>query len=174
MPTQTLSVSTSTTTTPAVLSLEARLAAVEAAMTVALDEAAVAYEVRTALIPVKRVDQADAGTLPLTPTLQPTTPCASPVAALLHSAKQRFLTDGWCVGSQIRKDGARCLYGAIRIEAAGDRSLETHGLEAVVNAIRADLGDADSLPVFNDSWTNGRVSIRMLGHAAALADNRGQ
>ncbi|MFE0229885.1 hypothetical protein ACFWZS_22490 [[Kitasatospora] papulosa] len=168
------SIPTLPTRAPAVPSLEARLAAVEAAMTVALDEAAVAYEVRTAHIPVEPVDLADVVTIPLTPTLTPTTPHPSPVAALLQRAHQRLATDGWCAGSQIQEDGARCLYGAIRIEAAGDRSLEAHGLEVLMDAIRADFDDADSVPVFNDSWTNGRIPMRMLGQAAALADNRGQ
>ncbi|MFI6125363.1 hypothetical protein ACIBCU_37575 [Streptomyces sp. NPDC051064] len=172
--THTQSAPTLPTTTPAVLSLESRLAAVEAAMTVALDEAAVAYEVRTAHIQIDPVDLADILTVPLTPTLQPTTPHGSPVAALLQRARQRLLTDGWCAGSQIREDGARCLYGAIRVEAAGDRSLEARGLEVLMDAIRADFTDADSVPVFNDRWADGRVPMRMLGQAAALADNRGQ
>ncbi|MFD7972989.1 DUF6197 family protein [Streptomyces clavifer] len=172
--TQTTSAPTPATTNAAVLSLEARLAAVEAAMTVALDEAAVAYEVRTAHIPTDPVDLADVVTVPLTPTLQPTTPYASPVAALLERAKQRLLTDGWCAGSQIREDGARCLYGAIRAEAAGDRSLEAHGLEALMDAIRADFGETYSVPAFNDRWDDGRIPIRILGQAAALANDHGQ
>ncbi|MCX4417827.1 hypothetical protein OOK43_31825 [[Kitasatospora] papulosa] len=163
-----------TTAAPAVLSLEARLAAVEAAITVALDEAAVAYEVRTAHIPTTPVDLADVVTLPLTPTLQPSAPYASPVAALLHHAQLRLLTDGWCAGSQVREDGARCLYGAIRVEAAGDRSLEARGLEVLMDAIRSQFSDADSVPTFNDRWADGRVPMRILGQAAALADNRGQ
>ncbi|MCY1649326.1 hypothetical protein AB0D68_25335 [Streptomyces sp. NPDC048212] len=172
--THTQSVPTLPTTAPAVLSLEVRLAAVEAAMTVALDEAAVAYEVRTAHIPTTPVDLADVVTLPLTPTLQPSSPYASPVAALLHRAQQRLLTDGWCAGSQVREDGARCLYGAIRVEAAADRSLEARGLEVLMDAIRSQFSDADSVPTFNDRWANGRVPMRILGQAAALAYNRGQ
>ncbi|MFC8645663.1 hypothetical protein ACFUC2_33630 [[Kitasatospora] papulosa] len=168
------SVPTLPTTAPAVLSLEARLAAVEAAMTVALDEAAVAYEVRTAHIPTTPVDLVDVVALPLTPTLQPSAPYASPVAALLQRAQQRLLIDGWCAGSQVREDGARCLYGAVRVEAAGDRSLEARGLEVLMDAIRSQFSDADSVPTFNDRWADGRVPMRILGQAAALADNRGQ
>ncbi|MEU5416577.1 DUF6197 family protein [Streptomyces clavifer] len=172
--TQTTSPPAPSATVLAVLSLEARLAAVEAAMTVALDEAAVAYEVRTAHIPTTPVDLAVVVTLPLTPTLQPSAPHASPVAALLQRAQQRLLTDGWCAGSQIREDGARCLYGAIRVEAAGDRSLEARGLEVLMDAIHSQFNDADSVPTFNDRWADGRVPMRILGQAAALADNRGQ
>jgi hypothetical protein len=117
---------------------------------------------------------ADVVTLPLTPTLTPTNPYASPVANLLQRAQQRLLADGWCAGSQIREDGARCLYGAIRAEAAGDRSLEARGLEVLMDAIRSQFSDADSVPTFNDSWANGRVPMQMLGQAAALADSCGQ
>ncbi|MFJ8621054.1 hypothetical protein ACIRD4_35395 [Streptomyces clavifer] len=163
-----------TTTAPVALSLETRLAAVEAAMTVALDEAAVAYEVRTAHIPTEPVDLDDLVTLPLTPTLQPRAPHASPVAALLQRAQQRLLADGWCAGSQVREDGARCLYGAIRVEAAGDRSLEARGLEVLMDAIRADFGDAYSVPTFNNRWADARVPMRILGQAADLADHHGQ
>ncbi|MFD9788669.1 DUF6197 family protein [[Kitasatospora] papulosa] len=172
--TQTTSPPAPPATATAVLSLEARLAAVEAAITVALDEAAVAYEVRTAHIPTTPVDLADVVTLPLTPTLQPSAPHASPVAALLQRAQQRLLIDGWCTGSQVREDGARCLYGAVRVEAAGDRSLEARGLQVLMDTIRSQFSDADSVPTFNDRWADGRVPMRILGQAAALADNRGQ
>ncbi|MFD9235669.1 hypothetical protein ACFWB3_10355 [[Kitasatospora] papulosa] len=170
--TQTTSPPAPPATATAVLSLEARLAAVEAAMSVALDEAAIAYEVRTAHIPTTPVDLADVVTLPLTPTL--TNPCASPVANLLQRAQQRLLADGWCTGSQVREDGARCLYGAVRVEAAGDRSLEARGLEVLMDTIRSQFSDADSVPTFNDRWADGRVPMRILGQAAALAANRGQ
>ncbi|MFE7757633.1 hypothetical protein [Streptomyces sp. NPDC057429] len=163
-----------TTTAPVVLSLEARLAAVEAAMTAALDEAAVAYEVRTAHIPVDPVDLDDLVTLPLTPTLRPPPqPSLTPVADLLQRAHQRLLTDGWCAGSQIREDGARCLYGVIRAEAVGDRSLEARGLEVLMDAIRADFGDEWSVPTFNDRWADARVPMRILGQAADLANEHG-
>ncbi|MFD6281982.1 hypothetical protein ACFWFI_41470 [Streptomyces sp. NPDC060209] len=158
----------------AALSLEERLTLVNTEMTVRLDEAAVAYEVRTAHIPVDPFDLADVLVIPLTLTLQPTgTPQTSPVAALLLRAHLRLLTDGWCAGSQIREDGARCLYGAIRAEAAGDRSLEARGLEVLMDAIRADFGETYSVPTFNDSWTTGRVPMRILGQAADLAHARG-
>ncbi|MCX4784275.1 DUF6197 family protein [Streptomyces sp. NBC_01264] len=158
---------------PAELSLEARMAATEAAMTIRLEEAAVAYEVNTAHIPTEPVDLGDIVTLPLTPTLQPPTPYPTPVAALLQRAHHRLLTGGWCSGALVDAEGARCLYGAIHAEARGDRSLEARGLEVLMDAIRRQFNDVDSVPSFNDGFTSGRIPMRMLDQAAGLADARG-
>ncbi|WP_327169944.1 hypothetical protein [Streptomyces subrutilus] len=158
---------------PAELSLEARMAATDAAMTILLEEAAVAYEVNTARIPTEPVDLGDVVTLPLTPTLQPPTPYPTPVAALLQRAHHRLLIGGWCSGALVDAEGARCLYGAIHIEARGDQSLESRGLEVLMDAIRRPFGDVDSVPSFNDAHRSGRVPMRMLDQAADLADARG-
>ncbi|MFD3880398.1 DUF6197 family protein [Streptomyces microflavus] len=152
------------------LSLEARLAATDAAMTIRLEEAAVAHEVRTAHI---STDLGNVLTVPLTPTLQPPTPYRTPVAALLQRAHHRLLTDGWCTGAQVDAEGARCPYGAIRTEARGDRSLEAQGLQVLLDAIRRKFSDADSVPSFNDSFASSRIPLRMLDQAAGLADTRG-
>ncbi|MFB7745390.1 hypothetical protein [Streptomyces sp. NPDC056132] len=157
---------------PTALSLDERMAFVNAAMTVRLEEAAVAYEVNSAHIPVDPVDLADVVTLPLTPTLQPPTPYPTPVAALLQRAHHRLLTGGWCSGALVDEEGARCLYGAIHIEAHGVQSLESRGLEVLMDAIRRQFGDVDSVPSFNDAWGTGRIPIRMLDQAAVLADAR--
>lgn len=158
---------------PTALSLEERMAFVNAAMTVRLEEAAVAYEVNSAHIPIEPVDLADVVTLPLTPTLQPPTPYPTPVAALLQRAHHRLLTGGWCTGALVDAEGARCLYGAIHIEARGDQSLESRGLEVLMDAIRRKFVDVDSVPSFNDGFTSGRIPMRMLDQAADLADTRG-
>ncbi|WP_331759393.1 hypothetical protein [Streptomyces sp. NBC_01579] len=164
---------TRATAPPAELSLEERLAFINAAMTVRLEEAAVAYEVNTAHIPTEPVDLGDVVTLPLTPTLQPP-PHAypTPVAALLQRAHHRLLTGGWCTGALIDAEGARCLYGAIHAEARGDQSLESRGLEVLMDAIRRKFGDVDSVPSFNDVFASGRIPMRMLDQAAGLADAR--
>ncbi|MCY0921130.1 hypothetical protein OS965_23575 [Streptomyces sp. H27-G5] len=158
---------------PAELSLEARMAATDAAMTIRLEEAAVAYEVNTAHIPTEPVDLGDVVTLPLTPTLQPPTPYPTPVAALLQRAHHRLLTGGWCSGALVDEDGARCLYGAIHVEARGDQHLESRGLQVLMDAIRRQFGDVDSVPSFNDGFASGRIPMRMLDQAADLADARG-
>ncbi|MFJ2745366.1 hypothetical protein ACIO3O_37550 [Streptomyces sp. NPDC087440] len=162
-----------TGTPPAGLSWEARMAATDAAMTVRLEEAAVAYEVNTAHIDTVPVDLADVVTLPLTPTLKPPTPYATPVAALLQRAHHRLLADGWCTGTQVDADGARCLYGAIHHESRGDQSLASSGLEVLMDAIHRQFdGDIDSVPSFNDGFTTGHIPLRTLDQAAALADAR--
>lgn len=156
------------------LSLDARLAAVEAAMTVRLDEAAVAHEVRTAHIDTKPVDLADVITVPLTPTLQPQPLPATPVAALLERARARMETDGWCAGALTDESGAVCLLGAIRKEAGGDRGLEADAASVVLDAIRRRFGDdVDSVPSFNDAHASARIPVRMLGEAASIADAQG-
>ncbi|WP_328541078.1 DUF6197 family protein [Streptomyces sp. NBC_00344] len=177
MPHTTLSPAPTTRATapPAALSLEERLTLVNTQMTLRLDEAAVAYEVNTAHIPTEPVDLDDVVTLPLTPTLQPP-PNAypTPVAALLQRAHHRLLTGGWCSGALVDAEGARCLYGAIRAEARGDRGLESSAVTVLMDAIRRTFGDdVDSVPGFNDAWTNGRIPMRMLDQAAGLADARG-
>ncbi|MFI1004926.1 hypothetical protein ACIP10_36100 [Streptomyces galbus] len=156
------------------LSLDARLAAVEAAMTVRLDEAAVAHEVRTAHIHTDPVDLADVITVPLTPTLQPPQrPPATPVAALLERARARMEGDGWCAGALTDESGAVCLLGAIRKEAAGDRGLEADAAAVLLDAIRRDFGDVPSVPAFNDAHGSPGIPVRMLDRAARLADARG-
>ncbi|MFJ8563056.1 hypothetical protein ACIRD0_37485 [Streptomyces microflavus] len=155
------------------LSLEARLAATDAAMTIRLEEAAVAHEVRTAHISTDPIDLGDVLTVPLTPTLQPPTRYRTPVAALLQRAHHRLLTDGWCTGAVLDAEGARCLYGAIRTEARGDRSLEAQGLQVLMDAIRRKFINADCVPSFNDSFASSRIPLRMLDQAAGLADTRG-
>ncbi|GGQ86804.1 hypothetical protein GCM10010250_67280 [Streptomyces althioticus] len=159
---------------PGALSLDARLTAAEAAMTVRLDEAAVAHEVRTAHISTEPVDLADVITVPLTPTLQPQQLPATPVAALLQRARARMEADGWCAGVLTDESGAVCLLGAIRKEAGGDRSLEADAAAVVLDAIRCRFGDhIESVPAFNDAHDTGRIPLRMLDQAASLADARG-
>ncbi|WP_060886738.1 DUF6197 family protein [Streptomyces caniscabiei] len=159
------------------LSLEDRLAALDAAMTAKLDEAAVAFEVNTAHIPNVLVDLADAVTLPSAveaaphplPDLYPT-----PVAALLQRAHHRMVTDGWCAGALVDEDGAVCLLGAITKQAGGDQSMAGRALDVLMDAIRRKFGpDVDSVPSFNDAFATGRVPMRLLEEAAVLADARG-
>ncbi|RPK27516.1 hypothetical protein EES37_36980 [Streptomyces sp. ADI91-18] len=162
-----------TTAPPTALSIEERMAFINAAMTVRLEEAGVAYEVNTAHIPIEPVDLGDVVTVPLTPTLQPPpTPYPTPVAALLQRAHYRLLTGGWCTGALVDEDGARCLYGAIHAEARGDQNLESRGLEVLMDAIRRKFTDVDSVPSLNDGFSNGRVPMRMLDQAADLAHAR--
>ncbi|MFE0580230.1 hypothetical protein [Streptomyces sp. NPDC058874] len=160
---------------PVELTLEERLAFINTAMTVRLDEAKVAYEVNTAHIPTEPVDLADIITRPLDtgptplPELYPT-----PVAALLQRAHHRLLTGGWCKDVMVDEDGARCMLGAIRIEARGHSGLEADAATVLLDAIRRTFGDdVDSVPSFNDAHGSARVPLRMVDQAAGLADARG-
>lgn len=160
---------------PKALSLEERLAFINTKMTARLDEAAVAYEVNTAHIPTEPVDLADIVTGPVDtgpaplPDLYPT-----PVAALLQRAHHRLLTGGWCKDVLVDEDGARCMLGAIRVEARGDSGLEADAAAVLLDVIRRKFGDdVDSVPSFNDAHGTGRVPIRMVDQAAGLADARG-
>ncbi|MEV7797376.1 hypothetical protein AB0O68_36435 [Streptomyces sp. NPDC087512] len=158
------------------LSLDARLAAAEAAMTVKLDEAAVEHEVRTAHIGTTPIDLSEVITVPLTPTLQPQPQQlpATPVAALLERAHARMEADGWCAGALTDEFGAVCLLGAIRKEVGGDRGLEADAASVVLDAIRRRFGDdIDSVPSFNDAHGSGRIPARMLSEAATMADAQG-
>ncbi|MFI6359538.1 hypothetical protein ACIBJF_44770 [Streptomyces sp. NPDC050743] len=160
---------------PVELSLEERLAFINARMTLRLDEAAVEYEVNTAHIDTEPMDLADVVTVPidtgpaLLSELYPT-----PVAALLQRAHHRLLTGGWCKDVLADEDGARCMLGAIRAEAGGDRSLEADATTVLLDAIRRKFGDdVESVPSFNDAHGTGRIPIRMVNQAAHLADARG-
>ncbi|CAL9675243.1 hypothetical protein SUDANB176_07722 (plasmid) [Streptomyces sp. enrichment culture] len=160
---------------PAELTLEERLTLVDAAMTVRLDQAAVAYEVNTAHIPTEPVDLADVVTGPINtgpaplPDLYPT-----PVAALLQRAHHRLLTDGWCKDALVDEDGARCMLGAIRAEASGNRGLEADAAAVLLDVIRRHFGDhVDTVPSCNDAQHSGRVPLHMVDQAAHLADARG-
>ncbi|MEV7659462.1 hypothetical protein AB0O39_35520 [Streptomyces anulatus] len=160
---------------PSALSLEERLVLANTVMTERLDEAAVAYEVNTAHIPVEPVDLADVVTVPLTPTLRPQSSPDS-AAAVLRRAHHRLLTGGWCAGTFQSEDGALCLFGAIRSESHRDLRLEMSAMAVLLEAIRRQFGDRfDSVPAFNDApvHRDGRVPLRILGQAADLAHARG-
>ncbi|WP_217208893.1 hypothetical protein [Streptomyces sp. AC550_RSS872] len=160
---------------PAELTLEERLTLINTEMTARLDEAAVAYEVNTAHIDTEPVDLADVVIVPVDTEPAPLLDLyPTPVAALLQRAHHRLLTGGWCKDALVDEDGARCMLGAIRIEARGDSGLEASAAAVLLDAIRRKFGDdVDSVPSFNDAHGTGRVPIRMVDQAAGLADARG-
>ncbi|MPY37849.1 hypothetical protein FNH09_43565 [Streptomyces adustus] len=147
-------------------------------MTVRLDEAAVAYEVRTAHIHTDPVSLTDVVTVPDALPDTHTTPAASPatyrtpVAALLERAQHRMTVGGWCSGALTDASGATCMMGAIRAEAGGSHNLEADALAVLRDALNRRFGGDISVPDFNDAHGSGRVPARMLGEAASLADAR--
>lgn len=93
------------------------------------------------------------------------------VAAVLQRAHRRLERDGWCAGATVDEDGRRCLYGALRAEAASPTELDT-ALAVLLETIRRHYA-AQSVPDFNDRWTSPRTPLRVLEQAADLAHARG-
>lgn len=162
---------------PPVLDLDARLACIDAYMTVRLEEAAVAHAVRTAHIesadPIPTLD-GHADVVRLVPALAPPPrPYTTPVADLLHRARLRLETHGWMRG-QLRDDQAekRCLWGAITVEA-DSRAQADDACDLLLETIQRDFRDAESVPSWNDAQTSARPVLLALGKAADLAHDRG-
>ncbi|MEU5077380.1 hypothetical protein AB0G76_38390 [Streptomyces asoensis] len=175
VPTSSVPTSPVPTASDADLGLEARLAAVDALMTLRLEEAAAAHEVRTAHLAVDPVDLAEVITVPIAPARQPAAPAAyrTPAAALLERAHHHMRTAGWCAGALTDDDGSVCLLGALHVEAGGDQDLVVDASAILLDAIRRRFHD-ESVPAFNDRQRSGAVPERMLLEAARLADARGR
>lgn len=163
-------------TTPA-LPLETRLAAVEAFMDHRLAEAAAAVDVNTAvrLPDIAPVALADVVQLPVD-TRPATVPCpyATPIASTLWAAARVLEERGHNRGS-LRADtgGAVCLLGALRTAAGGNRGLETDAATLLLDVIRRDFGNHDTVPSFNDDRrTSPADAVRALDSAARHADAR--
>lgn len=149
-----------TTAAPVELDLDARLAAVDAAMTLRLDEAAVGWEVNTAHLPGVAVEH-----LPVdTPPAEDTTP----VDALLRRAQQRILRDGWARTGARNNTGGRCLLEVLHAEA------RSHADESEARILlRRALGGSDPVPEQNRRLRNASQAAAVLGAAAALAERSG-
>lgn len=158
---------------PPVLDLDARLALVDAAMTVRLGEAAVRFEVNTA-----HIEGADAvpeitEVVPLTPALAPP-PCpyTTTMATTAWQARQHLETVGWCTGARRNEQGAMCLDGAIRAVAPDSRTADDT-ITLLLEAIQRDFHDAESVPSWNDAQRSPRLPLLYLDRAAELAHTRG-
>ena len=169
MPTSTVTATSSPVGTRPLLDLDARLALADAAMTLRLDQAAVAFEVNTAHIPAEPFDLTTA--LPLTPTIAPTAaPYSTPIAACLQRARTR-LQAGWCTGALRGEQGAVCVAGAIRA-AATSRGQADDACAVLLEAIQREF-TAETVPSWNDNQTSAAAPMRLLGQAADLAASRG-
>lgn len=159
---------------PPGLDLDARLAIVDATMTIRLERASVEFEVNTAHLPtadpIPVPDVAEV--VPLTPTATPAVcPYDTPLAALLHRARVHIETHGWLRGALRQDDGtARCPIGAIRIQAASRRQADD-ACVLLLNVIQQDL-PFDTIPQFNDSQTSPAPVLHYLDRAAATAHRR--
>ncbi|MFJ9740838.1 hypothetical protein [Streptomyces sp. NPDC101166] len=160
---------TATPTVP-VLDLDARLALIDAAMTVRLDQAAVEHEVRIAHLPgADPIPHIDAPPV-LAPAAAPC-PYSTPLARTLHRARVRLETGGWCTGALRDEEGAACLLGAVRAEA-GSRDQADGAAAVLLEAIRRDFPHAESVPAWNDNRATPWLAARYLDRAAELAHNR--
>lgn len=144
---------------------EARLAARDAAMTLRLEEAALAHAVNTAHLPTVEVDFPH---LPVDTAPTAEEDGAGPVAALLRRAQQRILRDGWCRDAARGGHGGVCLAGAIRAEA---RSHRDEGEARVL--LRRALGGGDPISEANRRLRSAHEAAQVLGRAAALAGRSG-
>jgi hypothetical protein len=160
------------TAAPVELDLDARLAVVGALMDERLALANVAFEVDTAHIPA--ADPIPAVVAP--PLVAPgPAPCpyGTPLAATLHRARIRLETGGWCTGQLRDEQGAACLIGAIRAEAP-TRGQADDACAVLLEAIRRDFADAETIPSWNDSQRGPRLALLYLDRAATLAHSRNQ
>lgn len=153
------------------LSLEARLAIVGAVMDERCTLAVLAVEVNIAHIP--SAEPVPAITLP-PPTIPASAPCpySTPVAAVLHRARVRLEVGGWCTGQLRDEQGAACPIGSIRVEASS-RGEADDACAVLLQAIRRDFADAETIPSWNDGQRNPRLPLLYLDRAAALAHARG-
>jgi hypothetical protein len=158
--------------TPAVdtsLDLDARLALTLAVMDERCTLAVLAVDVNTAHIPT--VEPLPEITAPLTVPLTPApSPYSTPLAALLHRARIRIETDGWCRDTLIDERGARCPIGAIRIEATS-RDQADNACILLLDVLQQDFADA-TIPSWNAAQTSPAPVLRYLDRAAQHAHTR--
>lgn len=152
------------------LDLDARLAIVDAAMTVRLDQAALTFEVNTAHLPAADPIPEIAAPLPLTPTAAPD-PYSTPIAGALHRARTRIMRDGWCRDAVFDDAGAVCPIRAIRLEAA-DRHTADDACILLLDVIAQDFPDAETIPSWNAEQTSAAPVLLYLDRAAQTAHNR--
>ncbi|MFE6429355.1 hypothetical protein ACFVOB_28340 [Streptomyces rochei] len=170
-----MSTATATRLARPVLDLDARLALADAAMTVRLDQAAVAFEVNTAHLPGADPVPHIAETLPvpLTPAAAPSL-YRTPIADLLHRARIRIETDGWCRDAVFDESGAVCPIRAIRLEAHGDRRLADDACVYLLDRIQADFTWAETIPSWNAAQTSAAPVLLALDRAAHQAHTHGK
>lgn len=160
------------TATPVELDLDARLALVGALMDERLAYANVAFEVDTAHLPAADPIPTVAA-LPIVTPAPASCPYSTPLAAILHRARIRLETGGWCTGQLRDEQGAACLIGAIRAEAVG-RDQADDACAVLLEAIQRDFADADTIPSWNDQQRGPRLALLYLDRGAALAHSRNQ
>jgi len=125
-----------------------------------------------ARINTKPLDLADTIRLPIEPTRHPAaSPYRTRIAALLHRARIRIETDGWCRDALFDESGAVCPIRAIRLEARGDRDLADNACVLLLESIQRHW-QAETIPSWNAQQNNPAPVLLAFDRAAELAHNR--
>lgn len=159
--------------TPPALDLDARLALADAGMNVLLGRAADEFAARTAHLPgadpIPHIAEA-----PLPAPAAAPNPYTTPVADLLHRARVRIETDGWCRDAIFDESGAVCPIRAIRLEAHGDRRLADQACVLLLDRIQADFTWAETFPSWNAQQTSAAPVLLAFDRATHHAHTHGQ
>jgi len=134
--------------------------------------AALAVDARTNTQPLDLADvirTPEAAPTKLTPTAAPC-PYTTPIAGLLHRARTRLETDGWCRDNLYDEQGAICPIRAIRLEAH-TRGQADDACVLLLEAIQRDFA-AETIPAWNASQTSAAPVLLAFGRAADLAHAR--
>lgn len=150
------------------LTLDEKLALTSLEMDGLLDGAAVEFEVNTAHI---ELDPLPEITIPQTPQTAIPCPYRTPIAALLHRARVRIETDGWCRDAVYDDSGAICPIRAIRLEAASRRQADD-ACHLLLASIRRRF-TAETIPSWNAQQTSVAPVVLEFDRAAELAHHRG-
>ncbi|MFI9344942.1 hypothetical protein ACIG0D_27305 [Streptomyces sp. NPDC052773] len=129
--------------------------------------AALAVDARIDSTPL---DLADVIRLPVEPTRPAASPYRTPIAALLHRARIRIETVGWCQTAAFDDAGAVCPIHAIRQEAAS-RGQADDACVLLLETIERDFGDP-TIPAWNRRQPGAAPVLLQLDRAAQLAHNR--
>ncbi|MEU1071906.1 MULTISPECIES: hypothetical protein [unclassified Streptomyces] len=150
------------------LSLDARMALTLAEMDERCSTAVLAVDINSAHIATETHETST--WLPLLPAPAPS-PYSTPLATLLHRARIRIQTDGWCRDALYDDQGAVCPVRAIRLEAAS-RSQADDACVLLLERIRRDFRDAATIPSWNAQQTSPAPVLRAFDQATELAHNR--
>lgn len=158
---------------PPALDIDARLALAEAGMNVLLDRAADEFTARTKHLPgadpIPHIAEAPLPAPAATPV-----PYRTPLADLLHRARTRIETAGWCRDAAYDETGAVCPIQAIRLEARGDRDLAHDACVALLDAIQTQFARAETIPSWNARQTSADPVLAAFDRATHHAHTRNQ
>jgi hypothetical protein len=156
---------------PVALDLDARMALRLAEMDGRCRTAVMAVDINSAHIDTGEPAEITAP-LRLTPTLAPS-PYSTPIAELLHRARQRIEADGWCCDAIFDEAGAVCPIRAIRLEAHGNLHLADDACVLLLDAIQRSFPGAETIPSWNAGQSSARPVLLQFDRAAQLAHSRG-